>query len=44
MFKETHLTGYPFANAYKRLQVFEFGHLSSLYLGYYEFELRISAS
>jgi len=44
MFKATHLTGYPFANAYKCLQVFKFGNLSSLYLGYYEFELRIAAS
>jgi len=43
MTKATHLTGYPFANAYKRLQVFKFGHLKFLYLGYYGIEVRINA-
>jgi|GEM_PF-1510896 len=38
------LTGYPFANTYKRLQVFSFGFVSGLFLINCGGELRIAAS
>jgi len=44
MINKTHLPGYPFANAYKRLQVFIFACLSDLFLIDYKVELRIAAS
>jgi len=44
MIHKTHLPGYPFANAYKRLQVFKFGYLSNLFLINCKDELRLATS